>query len=146
MRHYLGFEEFRPGIPYLGLTDTVEATTMPETCAHALGLPPTIRGRACIMQLGSGYPKINLTEWCDTSQAKPRGTVDLGCVRICLGSRNLWKDYERLSTGGVAFVSEPQLAKDGMANIAVCADPDGTLIELIQTNRDKWPVSPPPGI
>ena len=30
--------------------------------------------------------------------------------------------------------------KDGMAEIAVCIDPDGTLIELIQVHFDKWSV------
>jgi predicted enzyme related to lactoylglutathione lyase len=53
---------------------------------------------------------------------------------------NLEADYKRLIDLGVDFISPPMTAKDGMAEIAVCIDPDGTLIELIQVHLDKWRV------
>ena len=52
----------------------------------------------------------------------------------------LVSDYERLVEGNVAFISPPQTTRDGMAEVATCIDPDGTLIELIQVHLDKWTV------
>ena len=135
----LGFESYRPGIPYLGLTSEAGVTEMPESCAHALGLAETTKARACIMQLGRGFPKLDLIEIADQAQAKPLSNADLGLVRLCLAAKNLQEDYLRLSEQGVAFISEPQLCQDGMADIAICMDPDGTLIELIHPHLNKWP-------
>ena len=135
----LGFESYRPGIPYLGLTSEAGAAEMPETCAHALGLAAATRARACIMQLGRGFPKLDLTEFAGQTPAKPATNADIGLVRLCLAAKNLREDFLRLSAQGVAFISEPQLCQDGMADIAICMDPDGTLIELIQPHPDKWP-------
>ncbi len=138
----LGFEVFIPAIPYLDLTATAGATAMAPASARALGLPELSCGRACIMQLDSGFPKIDLTELADQAQQKPLTNADLGLVRICLVSQNLQSDYVRLSDQGVEFLSAPQPGKDGMADIATCVDPDGTLIELLQVYLDKWPPLP----
>lgn len=59
---------------------------------------------------------------------------------MCLASANLEADYKKLTNLGVEFISPPMTAKDGMADIAVCIDPDGALIELIQVYFDKWRV------
>ena len=134
----LGFEVFIPGIPYLSLRADAPATVEPEGTALALGLPAGSLGRACIMQLGDGFPKIDLTELANKSQAKPLTNADLGLVRLCLVSRNLVEDYARLREQGVEFLSAPQAGKDGLADVAVCVDPDGTLIELLQVYLDKW--------
>ncbi len=135
----LGFEIFIPGIPYLGLTSDADAAAIPADGALALGLPPEARGRACIMQLGSGFPKIDLTELAVSGQKRPLANGDLGLVRLCLASRDLESDYERLRDLGVEFLSAPQRAKDGLADIVTCVDPDGTLIELLQIHLEKWP-------
>lgn len=137
----LGFENYRQGIPYLDLTDDAGATALPEECARALGLAAGVRGRACIMQLGSGFPKLDLTEFEDTAAREALSNGDLGIVRLCLASRDLQADYAQLGAQGVPFLSAPQPTKDGMADIAVCRDPDGTLIELIEVHLDKWPSS-----
>lgn len=92
------------------------------------------------MQLGNGFPKIDLTQYDDLPQSKPLNNGDLGLVRICLGSSNLVSDYERLLEENVAFISPPQTTRGGMAEVATCIDPDGTLIELIQVHLDKWTV------
>jgi catechol 2,3-dioxygenase-like lactoylglutathione lyase family enzyme len=145
----LGFEIFIPAIPYLGLTAEPGSTAMPEASARALGLPAETRGRACIMQLDNGFPKIDLTEIVETPSGETPGgpltNADLGVVRLCLVSRNLREDHTRLSEAGVVFISEPQSAKDGLADIATCIDPDGTLIELIQVYLEKWPSLPSGG-
>jgi catechol 2,3-dioxygenase-like lactoylglutathione lyase family enzyme len=151
----LGFEVFIPGIPYLGLTAGSGFDVMPETSARALGLAAQTSGRACIMQLDNGFPKIDLTEFDDNvhgnvqgdlpgmAQVKPLRSADLGIARLCLATRNLREDHARLSEHGVEFISAPQLGKDGLADVATCIDPDGTLIELLQVYLDKWPSLPP---
>jgi catechol 2,3-dioxygenase-like lactoylglutathione lyase family enzyme len=140
----LGFELFIPGIPYLGLTAEPGSTAMAKASTHALGLTAEASGRACIMQLDNGFPKIDLTEFADgapgESQRKPLANGDLGLVRFCLVSRNLREDYYRLRRAGVDFISEPQPGKDGLADVATCIDPDGALIELIQVYLEKWPL------
>jgi catechol 2,3-dioxygenase-like lactoylglutathione lyase family enzyme len=135
----LGFDVFIPGIPYLGLTAEPGSSSMPETVANALGLSGKTEGRACIMQIDDGFPKIDLTEFNEKKQANPLVNADLGLVRICLVSQDLKEDYARLSAQGVEFISGPQPGKDGMADVATCMDPDGTLIELLQVYLDKWP-------
>ena len=138
----IGFEMLIPAIPYLGLTAEAGITAMPEASARALGLTAETRGRACIMQLDSGFPKIDLTEFADTAQEKPLTNADLGLVRLCLVSQNLQEDYARLIEQGVEFLSAPQPGKDGLADVATCVDPDGTLIELLQVYLEKWPSLP----
>ena len=134
----LGFETFIPGIPYLGLASDQEPKTLADESARALGLAPGTRGRACIMQLDAGFPKIDLTELDVATQAKPVGNADLGIVRLCLVSRDLQADYDRLTEQGIRFLSPPQSAEGGLADIAICVDPDGTLIELLQVHLEKW--------
>ena len=62
----------------------------------------------------------------------------MGLVRICLASQNLAKDYALLTSAGVEFLSEPTEGVGGLAEIVICRDPDGTLIELIQIHLAKW--------
>lgn len=128
----LGFSMLLPGIPYLGLAASPGSRPIPESAATALDIPTASRGRACIMQLDDGFPKLDLTEWSDMAQRSPPGNADLGLVRFCMGSQNLAQDYAALVEQGVAFLSAPQATQDGKADIAVCVDPDGTLIELIE--------------
>jgi catechol 2,3-dioxygenase-like lactoylglutathione lyase family enzyme len=92
------------------------------------------------MQLDRGFPKLDLTEWQATqeSTAAPLLNQDTGIVRICLASQNLAEDYKKLVEAGVQFLSAPQPTEDGKADIAVCQDPDGALIEIIQIDAQKW--------
>jgi predicted enzyme related to lactoylglutathione lyase len=92
------------------------------------------------MQLDNGYPKLDLTQLNDMPPSTPLNNTNLGLVRMCLATANLEADYNKLIDLGVDFISPPMTAKDGMAEIAVCIDPDGTLIELIQVHLDKWRV------
>jgi len=135
----LGFAMFMPAIPYLSLTAQPGTMTMPAASARALGLPADTRGRACIMQLNTGFPKIDLTEFAHQTRQAPLTNSDLGLVRLCLVSRNLQQDYAHLSKQGVKFLSTPQRSEGGLADVATCVDPDGTLIELLQVYLDKWP-------
>ena len=133
----LGFEIYKPSIPYIGLTLDPTSNSMDKGSRTALGLPEETSGRACIMQLDNGYPKLDLTQLDDMPQSIPLSNADLGLVRICLASVNLEADYNNLKKLDVEFISPPQTAKDGRAEIAICVDPDGTLIELIQVHLGK---------
>jgi catechol 2,3-dioxygenase-like lactoylglutathione lyase family enzyme len=139
----LGFEAFLPEIPYLGAVEG-EVRPLAAGAIEALGLASSTRARACIMQLGpdGGFPKIDLTELSSASpdpRCDPLANGDLGLVRFCLLTRDLNTVYERLRADGVEFPRPPQAGKDGMATIAICKDPDGTLIELLEIHPDRWP-------
>ena len=137
----LGFEPFIFGIPYLDLTAEHE-NPVPPASAKALGIPAGTRGRACILQLESGFPKIDLTAFANLDQREPLHNKDRGLVRFCLISRDLVADYAQLNDAGVEFLCPPQSCHQRMAEIATCVDPDGTLIELLQLHRDRWPAIP----
>ena len=133
----LGFEPFLPGIPYLALRSSETGALAPETAA-ALGLADGTRGRACIMQLDDGFPKIDLTELDTDDPREPLGNADRGLVRICLISGDLSADYARLRDDGVPFVAPPTACHERLADVALCRDPDGTLIEILQVYLDRW--------
>ncbi|MEQ9315351.1 MAG: VOC family protein [Henriciella sp.] len=134
----LGFEVFLPAIPYLALDMKSPGKPLPDEAADALGVAPGSTGRACIMQLGKGFPKIDLTELSGTKPRPPLDNADLGLVRLCLASEDLSADVARLNAVGVEFLSAPKPGHHGLADIAVCKDPDGTLIELIQIYPERW--------
>ena len=134
----LGFEVFMASIPYLNLSSDLEAA-MPVPTAHALGLSDETKGRACIMQLHNGLPKLDLTELADAVQRTPLNNSDRGLVRFCLASQDLQADYAHLVSLGVEFLSPPVTCASRMAEVAVCQDPDGTLIELLQVHLERWP-------
>ena len=134
----LGFTVFRDAIPYLGLSGGSAAALAPEA-ARAIGLPEGARGRARILHLGDGFPKLDLTELPGSAQGPAATPEDLGPVRLCFGVRDLAAEHARLSALGVPFLTPPCLCRDGMARIAVCRDPDGTLIELIEMDRGRAP-------
>ena len=90
------------------------------------------------MQLGNGFPMLDLTELSIPGGSAPLSTRDRGLVRICLASQDLERDHARLVKEGVEFLSPPKAGTGGSAKIAVCKDPDGTLIELIEINLDLW--------
>lgn len=90
------------------------------------------------MQLDDGFPKLDLTEFSGGEQSPPLGNGDLGAVRICLSSADLKSDVAALQSQGVEFLSPAQGAHKDLADIAICKDPDGTLIELIQIHLERW--------
>lgn len=134
----LGFDMFWSGIPYLGL-DADKAAAVPATTARVLDVSPLTQGRACIMQLGKGLPKLDLTEFSASGAHAPLQNHDLGIVRLCLVSEDVQADYRHLVAQGVEFLGPPSQCTQRMADVAICKDPDGTLIELIQVHLDRWP-------
>ncbi len=134
----LGFEVFIPGVPYLGLASAPAPKALADDSADALGLARGTTGRACIMQLDDSFPKIDLTELADLDQREPLTNSDVGLVRICLATDDLDREVKRLQAEGVEFLSEPKAGHAGLADVAVCKDPDGTLIELLQVYLERW--------
>ena len=133
----LGFSVLIPGVPYLGI-EREALNEIPSDQGEALKVAAGTRARACIMQLDDGFPKIDLTEFSKASPQAAGANDDLGLVRLCLATRNLPQDYETLTAAGVELLSEPTAGVGGMADIAICRDPDGTLIELIELHLDAW--------
>ncbi|MFT4767956.1 MAG: catechol 2,3-dioxygenase-like lactoylglutathione lyase family enzyme [Glaciecola sp.] len=133
----LGFGLFLPSIPYLNLS-SAQSNSLDVGSAEALGVSNATEGRACIMQLDDGFPKLDLTEFADLVQRDPLENKDLGLVRICLISEDLVADYETLINDGVEFLSPPQHCHERLAEIATCVDPDGTRIELLQVHLERW--------
>ena len=65
---------------------------------------------------------------------KPPSTEDLGYNNVAFEVSDLYKEYERLTALGVAFLSSPTMSVDGWE---VCLrDPDGNLISLIQPQTE----------
>ncbi len=133
----LGFSLLIPGVPYLGITKDASAE-MPAHLSEALALATGTTARACIMQLNDGFPKLDLTEYSKEAPQGPGANDDLGIVRICLATQNLADDHAALTQAGVEFLSGPTEGVGGLADIAICRDPDGTLIELIEIHLEKW--------
>lgn len=126
-----------PGVPYLGISKDSVAE-IPAAQSNALAVPAGTTARACIMQLDEGFPKIDLTEYSKGSPHAAAANDDLGIARLCLATQNLAQDYALLIDAGVEFLSEPTEGVGGLADIAICRDPDGALIELIELHLDKW--------
>ena len=122
----LGFEVFIPAIPYLGLDRGAEAKPLPADAATALGVRQGTRGRACILQLDDGLPKLDLTEFVDLEPREPLDNGDRGIVRICLATEDLAGEVARLRSEGVfvqwiglPFVDEALLATLGRSLLEV---------------------------
>mgnify|MGYP001822142248 FL=1 len=135
----LGFSMLIPGVPYLGIEKDARLK-IPARQAAALGVAAGSTARACIMQLDDGFPKLDLTEHANDAPQGAGASDDLGIVRLCLATQNLAMDHATLTEAGVEFLSEPTAGVGGLANIAICRDPDGTLIELIEIHLEKWGV------
>lgn len=133
----LGFEVMMPSIPYLNV-EAGHWKAVTPAAAQALGIPGDFQARGCILQLGKGFPKLDLTEFSKTQAREPLHNTDRGIVRLCLASSDLQADHQYLVDAGVTFRSAPTACEQRMADVAVCVDPDGTLIELIQIHAHRW--------
>lgn len=104
----------------------------------AVGLAlPDCAGRANIMMLDPGQPRqtrLDLLEWTQPRDDQPayEHLARLGINRIALWTVGLDEEYTRLEADGVDFLSPPKLLGEH-AKFVCFRDPDGTIIELIET-------------
>ena len=124
----LGFEVYRPAIPFLKLEMTGTRNKMAAGAMRALGVPPSFRSRGCHTQLGRGFPKLDLIEVANGAPRTPLLNADHGVVRICLSTNDLDAVYADLSAKDVEFLTSPETTQDAMVKVAVCRDSDGMLI------------------
>jgi catechol 2,3-dioxygenase-like lactoylglutathione lyase family enzyme len=103
--------------------------------AKALDLPPYTIHASPIMLPEGGM--IDLIEWVDPfDPAAPyAGVHHPGIAAVSLTTTNLDSDVAKLKAGGVAFISDPVTAPGDGASVrfAYFKDPDGTLLQLVQT-------------
>lgn len=135
----LGFREFLPGIAYLGISRDGPPAALPDACAEALGLAPGTRARGCILGLPGGFPMLDLTEFEGAGEPRRVRADAPGWARICLTSSDLEATHAALCERGVEFVSAPREDPGGLARLAICLDPDGHRIELIEIAFGRWP-------
>ena len=105
-----------------------------------LRLPVDARLRAVLMVLGDNprSTRLDLIEWKDPKTIGPANAnlLHAGMARIALRTKTLIADYEDLKAKGVEFWTEPimiDLTNGKQEGFVCCQDPDGTVIELIQT-------------
>ena len=132
-----GFDPFMPRIPYLGL-ERESLSPLTEAPARVLGVPLGTKGRGCILQIERRFPMLDLIELEGAGAAAVATNARRGFVRICLVSQDLGADHARLVAAGVEFETPPLATEREMADVAICRDPDGARIELIQIDPAKW--------
>jgi catechol 2,3-dioxygenase-like lactoylglutathione lyase family enzyme len=130
-------------------------TTESEVVGQALGFGETAEWYGCFIYFGEDErgTVIDLLQWIrPASTGKPYDKLNnVGIPRIALAVDDIDQTYSYLKAEGVEFITPPQLIQllgpgvlpiegtgerpvDNVNNlkIAVCKDPDGTAIELVQ--------------
>ncbi len=109
--------------------------------AAAVGLNP-YRLRGAVMALHGNVQStmIDLLEWQDPTddEAPYRQLNHLGIARLAFASNDLAADVAELRARGVSFVGDPVTipGPTGGGVTFVCFhDPDGTVLELVQSTR-----------
>jgi catechol 2,3-dioxygenase-like lactoylglutathione lyase family enzyme len=95
------------GVPNVQLTYVKLDFEDPQTCEHP--------------------PRFEL-HYYHNPITKPR----LSKSHVAFTVEDLQKEYNRLISKGVGFISEPLKAPDSDATVCFCVDPDGNLIELVE--------------
>ena len=99
---------------------------------------PAGHGRQAVMRIGSdpANPVLDMIEWQDAANAPApyAGLTNIGIARIAFRTTGLRATYAQLKRAGVEFWSEPQEFPAGPGKVVyvIFADPDGTLLELIE--------------
>lgn len=118
----------------------VEDTVTAEF-ARGLDMPPyTVHASPIMLPDGA---IVDLIEWVDPFDASApyAGLNHTGIAALSLTTTNLDSDVEKLEELGVAFLSEPVTVQGDGATVRFVyfKDPDGTLLQLVQTGRSKAP-------
>lgn len=68
---------------------------------------------------------------------KRRKINDIGYAHIAFTTKDVDRQYLRLSKKGIVFNSPPQDSVDGYARVAFCRDPEDNFIELVEVLEKK---------
>ncbi len=136
---YADSVEFYKDLGFIVLME-VEDTVTAEF-ASGLDMPPyTIHASPIMLSDGA---IIDLIEWVDPFDASVpyAGLNHQGIAAISLTTTNIDSDFAKLEALGVEFLSDPVTVQaDGdEVRFVYFKDPDGTLLQLIQTGRSKAP-------
>lgn len=110
--------------------DQVEEGAFVETI---LGLP-AVRVRTVKLASPEGATLVELLQFnvAGDRASGARGLAEIGPTHAALTVEDIDELYVRLAYAGVRFISSPQTSVDGRARVAFCADPDGTMLELVE--------------
>ncbi len=113
---------------------------VPETntaeVAAAVGMPP-YRVRGGILALDGESTLLNLLQWLDPvdDEAPYPHLYHVGIARIALRTTDLDGDLDELRAAGIEPMSEPATVVwpgQPTSRIVCFADPDGTILELVE--------------
>lgn len=115
----------------LGLRVTSDQLEAGEFIEHLLAMPGA-RVRTVKLAAPEGESLVELLEFAGGAHGNPPRLNGLGPTHAALTVDDLEALHGRLSDAGVRFLSPPLVSADGQARVAFCADPDGTLLELVE--------------
>jgi catechol 2,3-dioxygenase-like lactoylglutathione lyase family enzyme len=116
----------------------VPETNTPEVAA-AVGMPP-YRVKGALLALEGVNPPviIDLLQWLDPHDTSPPypHLYHYGIARVALTTDDMDGDMQRLREVGAEFISEPAQmppSSGSQARFVCFKDPDGTVLELVET-------------
>jgi catechol 2,3-dioxygenase-like lactoylglutathione lyase family enzyme len=111
---------------------------------RGLGLSTDSKARAAILSLDPSQARlarIDLIQWLrpqthgEPTHSPPHSDLaGIGLARLTLWTRNIAEEVDRLQGLGIEFIAEPLSIPGGDGIFACFRDPDGTVIELIETH------------
>ncbi len=106
----------------LGLKIKVDALEEGEFIDTILGMQK-VKVRTVKMAADEGDSLVELLFY----HSQPKGAS-----HTAFTVENLDNEYKKLKDQGVKFISEPQVSPNGKAKVALCYDPDGVPVELVE--------------
>jgi catechol 2,3-dioxygenase-like lactoylglutathione lyase family enzyme len=95
---------------------------------------PGVRVRTVKLSAADGITLVELLEFdnADDSTGGAPSLMRIGPTHAAFTVDGLDALHARLNEHGVRFLSPPHRSVDGRARVAFCADPDGTMLELVE--------------
>jgi catechol 2,3-dioxygenase-like lactoylglutathione lyase family enzyme len=120
----------------LGLEVAVDQLETGRFIEEILAMPGA-RVRTVKLSAPEGPTLVELLEFegSDGGTGSP-DLARIGPTHVALTVDDLEALHASLAGQGVPFLSEPRVSRDGRARVAFCADPDGTMLELVEPLED----------
>lgn len=94
--------------------------------------------QAVVLKVGNAFLEIVAFTEPTSGADRQRTLAQQGFSHVAFDVDDVWAEYERLKSAGVAFQSEP--TDVGPMRIAYCRDPDGNFVELQQITDATSPL------